>query len=446
MAATKITKQMFSGEGKIFDGTLEKIIRGIAADLALSKIEQALITDFTDNSTGTAATSFVDLVIPTAAFDATSANGASRANWNTAVTKILNGTGVIAKQMNLARVRIGLPLLSWVTATIASAGTIPAQDLNTSTAVSGASALDFTDGAAKMLLLKKNMRVLVIGFQELLKALGYTTLANTFAGSFSPGHPGYALVDVPAAAASATGASAISKTVADAFLQASANNMASLARAWNDIMDQGTAISDLTDSTGGSSAAGIVVNALPAPANGAATTSSPKAGFDAELVIFANSHASLTSRMNALRTILNLPRYTDSSGGTATTTLAANSNNLTAVDGSSGSVAVDQVTARARMVTVANNLSSLAAGINEVRAAYGFEPLTDTVAGVKSTTIAAITATATGVSGAGATLLDADVDTWLGINRNNLATLAKGLNDVTDTNMTLTKPLSVIAQ
>ena len=44
-------------------------------------------------------------------------------------------------------------------------------------------------------------------------------------------------------------------------------------------------------------------------------------------------------------------------------------------------------------------------------------------------------ATAAGVSGLGATLLDTAVDAWLVINRNNIGTLAAKFNQITDSGM-----------
>jgi hypothetical protein len=250
-----------------------------------------------------------------------------------------------------------------------------------------------------------------------------------------------------AAAAASPGSSAVSKAVADAFLLKQAANLATLIDHWNDIMFQ-AGLTDLTDSTGGSSGGdAIAANTIPSAANGAATTSSPKAGFDTVLQVLEDNESDLATRMNLLRRRYGLTEYTISTGVSADTTLAAVTNNLTAVDGSSGTAAVDQVSARASMLIVQNNISSMVVGINELCDYFGLPHLTNALVGTTpATTIANVPATGTGVGGATGTptLLDADVDTWLGNCRNNLATLAAKLNAMTGTGVP-TKGLTVVA-
>lgn len=447
MAVTKVGKRHFSGLGRVATAeahSLGDVIRKLAQDLARTKLQNTALTDFTDSSTGVAAGTFVDAVIPTAAFDATSAGGALRTDFNTAQTALLNAQAVVGDWINRVRRLIGLPLLSWATGTITTPGTIPALTLTTTT-TSGATSLDFASGVTAMKLMHKNNRILVDAWREFQMATGSIVFASTLLKQSDV--YGQAIVDTPAAAASATGASAISKAVADAFLTALAANIATIANDYNFFISGVAALVDLTDSSGGTAAATLPANTVPIAAAGAATTSSPKAGFDTELVVIKNSLASLCKRMNELRTMFGLARYTDSTTGTASTTLAADTVNLTAVDGSSGTVAVDQVTGRARLSTIQNACSSLNVGINEVRSAAGLFPFTDsTVGAVLSTTLGAIAATGGGVGGATAvTLLDTDVDAWLVINRNNMATLAKALNDITGTAMDMTPPLQVVA-
>jgi hypothetical protein len=190
----------------------------------------------------------------------------------------------------------------------------------------------------------------------------------------------------------------------------------------------------LTDNSGGTAGAGLMANPAPAAAAGAATTSAPKAGFDSELVKIANNVADLALRVNLLRGQNGMSLLTDSSGGTANTTLEALLVNLTAVDGSTGTAALDEASARLRMASVNNALSSLAAAVSDLAVIFGVDPLVDLIGGTVGTTIAAISASGTGVGGAGLiTMLDAAVDAWLVINRDNVATLAGKLNAMVGT-------------
>lgn len=185
----------------------------------------------------------------------------------------------------------------------------------------------------------------------------------------------------------------------------------------------------LTDNSGGTPAASLVANPAPVAFAGAASTSAPKAGFDTELGKIANNLADLTLRANLLLGQNDMATLTDSSGGTANTTLEALLVDLTAVDGSSGTAALDEASARLRMASVNNALSSLAAAVNDLAVIYGVDPLVDLIGGTVGTTIPAIAATAGGVGGTGpVTMLDVAVDAWLVINRNNVASLAAKLN------------------
>jgi hypothetical protein len=452
----KVTKSFFSGLSKVFaaDDGLSRVVRELSADLARLKLQQlataAEITDFTDSSTGTAAATFADMVQPVAAFDATSANGATRTDFNTAVDTVENAMAVLADGLNRARARVGFNAMS-APGTITTAFTVPAVTKSVNT-TNGATSLDYSDGVLKMLIVKRNMKHLVGAWNELRVAMGFTPIADAI--NIPTGYTAsLALAAVANAAASATGASAISKAVADTFLTKCADNIATMAAQWNLIFASGGGLADLTDSTGGTASTTVLAaNTIPSAAAGAATTSAPKAGFDTELVVIEANQADIMNRMNALRAGFGMSVYTNSTGVTPDTTLAAMGVALTAVDGSSGTSAVDQATARARMQTIQNNFASLCVGINELADLYGWTQITNQIVGsVASTTIADIAATGTGVGGATpVTLLDSEVDAWLVINRNHVSTLAAKLAQFTaGTGLTtatiLSKPTGVVA-
>lgn len=445
MTAIKLKSVDFSGNSHLSTGRLANAIRGLAQDLAQSKMQNAKITDFTDSSTGTAGTSFPDLVIPTAAFDATSAGGASNADFTTASAALQNGFAVVLEQINKAAARIGMAPFLYASGTVATEGTIPAQT-KTVTTSNGTSATDFVTGIAIMKKIKANFRVTATAFNELLVALGRSPLSILLKGDFTADST---LVAHGTPSAAATGASSISKAVMDPFLTGMANGLATISAQWNFLVNQGV-LTALTDSSGGTGAApgiGLAVDAAPAAAAGAATTSAPKAGFDAQLVIYQNACCEIVTRLNALRNFYGLAPYTDSTGDTANATIEALGVSLSAVDGSSGTSAVDVVTATARMATLANNLSSLNAGINDLLTLTGQKaPGADALLGTKSTTIAAIAATGTGVGGATpVTMLNTAVNAWLVIARNNVATLVAQLNSLVGTGSMVEKPLAVVA-
>lgn len=418
-------------------------LRALTQDIARLRVENAGVPDLTDNSTGTAAATIVNMLPPTAAFDATAAGGALRTGFNTAVDKFEDACRVLTNSLNNVAARVGLPRLTALSGTQATANVIPALD-KTVTTTNGATSLDYAGGRTTMQAVRRNMNDLVNHFNRVMDALGNRRISSSILGGDVTDTT---LEAIPDAAASATGASAVSKATADAFLTAVANNIATLALYWNGLMFQ-TGMTDLTDSSGGTPAQGLAANAAPALAAGAATTSSPKAGFDGELVKIENNLSDLTLRMNALRLRHNLTAYTDSTGVSPNTTIEALLVALTAVDGTlAANGAVRGADARARIATINNALSSLRVGINEVADLAGVQQLTDALLGTPSTTIADVAATGTAVGQdtvPGGTLLDADVDAWLVINRNNISTLAAKLNEITGTD-TPTRPMQVVA-
>lgn len=419
-----------------------KALQGLAVGLARSRLEASGVPDLTDNSTGTAGTSLADVPIPASAFDASAAGGTQLTALNTSIGKIENAGRVLVNSFNKVRAIVGLPLLTAANGTEAAANTIPAQDTS-ATAASGTSSVDFESAIAAMKVAAGNVGILAHGLSQIRAAIGEpAVVSSAYRGHFTS----LALADIPTVVAATDGSSSVATAAATSFLAAVANNLATLAALWNQMFNQGS-FSTLTDSTGGTSSTGLVANASPAPANGAATTSAPKAGFDTQLAAINDGFGELVSTMNVLRNFYDLAPYTDSTGVTANGTLSAVSNSLTAVDGSTGTSAVDEVTALARMVTVKNNMSSLAVGINDLVGFVGVPSLTDALGGTASTTIAAVAATGTGVGGATGTptLLNADVDTWLGHARDNLATLAAKLNAIIGAAEVSMKPLTVVA-
>jgi hypothetical protein len=445
MTAIKVKKDTYSGASKVYDAGADGLaaaVRGLAIDHARIKVEVAQVADLTDNSTGTNGGAIVAMTVPTAAFDASAAGGVTSSALNTSLGKLENAGAVLVQSLNNVRARLGLDILSHASGTVAAADTIPAQDL-TGTGGTGNTTPTFTSAVTALTQAKKNVYRLARATNEVLVAIGEEPLdIAAMAGMPSD----YALTAITATSASADGVASVAKTVVDAFLAAVANNLASIAYAWNSAMVQG-GLSDLTDSSGGTASTGLAALTMPTPANGAATTSSPKAGFDTALGIIEENLSEVATRMNVLRRRYGLAPYTDSTGATVDGTLSSQAVDLSAVDGSSGTSAVDQVSALDRLGKIKNAQSSLAQGINDLVGFFGLDPLTDALGGTKSTTISNIAATGTGVGGSTGTptLLDTEVDAALVVIRNNNSTLAATLNGMTGTGAP-TKPLSVVAQ
>jgi hypothetical protein len=229
----RVSPSHFSGHGKVFtreaDG-LAAIVRGLAIDHARIKVATANPADFTDNSTGVVAGEVVDLILPTAAFDASAAGGADQAELNGAIDDAEDAMAVVAEHLNDVRALVGLTALTYA-GTVAVADTIPAMTKSVATA-NGASAVEFAEGMTRLAPVKNNLRVLVRAFNETMVACGIDPNADGLTGAFDNDYDLSAVAD---AAASADGSDSIAKTVADAFLDSLADNIASLATYWNAI-------------------------------------------------------------------------------------------------------------------------------------------------------------------------------------------------------------------
>ena len=227
----RVSPAHFSGTSKVFGRDpdhLAAIVRGLAVDMTQVKIDAADVGSFTDNSTGTAAATLVDLVVPTEPFDATAAGGAQLAGFDTAMGKVENALSVLAQKLNLVRGVLGLGAIGY-DGTVAVAGTIAALD-KTITAATGASVVSFATGSDRMASARLGLQRLVFAWNETMTGAGMPILAN-LAGSFAP--VPLVIPAITAAEASADGADAVSKAAADAFFTAAADNVATLAAAFN---------------------------------------------------------------------------------------------------------------------------------------------------------------------------------------------------------------------
>jgi hypothetical protein len=238
MSAIKIKLTQFTGLANVYSRNpygLAAIVRGLAIDNARLKAEVAGVHDFTDNSTGVAGAGIVGLPTPAAAIDATAAGGAQLTALNASLVKLQNAGLVITNTINEASALLGLPANVSAFGVQVAADTIPALD-KVSTAANGAAAASYASAVASFKVAAANLNALIYGANAVLAAVGAPALKT--AGPF--GTPeAVSAASIPVAVAVAVGPGAIAKADADAFLTAFANNVATLAAAWNAAFNQG---------------------------------------------------------------------------------------------------------------------------------------------------------------------------------------------------------------
>jgi len=424
-------------------------MRGIAQDHARIKLENAGIGDLTDSSSGTAAADAAAVAVQAAVFDATSAGGALRTDFNTQIGQIVNDLAVMCDHQNNVRARLGLPRMIWPEGTITTAGTIPAVT-KTVTTTNGATSLDYVEGVAVMTSARNNLATVLVGLNEIAAALGEPALTEATLGTAD--RLTHTLVVLPSAAASATGASSVSKAAADIWFTAMAANIATMALQWNLMFNQG-ALADLTTAiTGDTISNTLAAMTLPVSFVTAGTDCAPKAGFDTAIDLIGNNVADLSLRADLLLARYNLLPLLDYTAvdGTANTALEDHLHNLTEVTGTT--VCVEDATGIARCTAIRNAIASLAEKVRLLAPYFGAIPLTDSTGGTASSTIGIIgTATATGVSGAtggNESLEGTVVDAFLLACKNAEASIYSKLNEFTGTESGsgfVTKPLHVVA-
>ena len=238
MPAIKVTQNYFGASGRLYgsDG-LGAVIRGIAIDNARIKIMTSNVPDLTDNSTGVATAALVALAVPTE-FDASTADGASQAEFKVAIVKIEDAGKVLATSVTNARTILGLSAVAAASGTQAAANTIPGITQVVVEEV-GSDAVDFTSGRVAIAQAKSNLERLLRAVNEVFVAIGADPIGSDLKTQGSSGENLTAISVVKRSAVGST--SHLSKVDANAFLANMANNIATIAKAWNKIMTQGAA-------------------------------------------------------------------------------------------------------------------------------------------------------------------------------------------------------------
>lgn len=236
MPAIKVTKNHFTGASRLHGmdpNGLSAVIRGLAQDNARRAVADASVPDYVDSSTGTAGSSVVPLPDPATVNASSSALGAPKAGLDTAIGKQNAALVALAENMNKARVRLGLPAITY-TGTPATSGTIPAQD-KTLTAAQGNATATAASVNASLAAAENGIFVVARGMEEVLNAVGVKPPVSTLTGKRSPDP---VIGVIPATVASSTGSDAANNSQAVAALVAFANDVATLASVWNTTMGQ----------------------------------------------------------------------------------------------------------------------------------------------------------------------------------------------------------------
>lgn len=225
----KITPKIFSGTSKIFDGTLEQIVRGLAQTQA--QIAVGTVAALTDNSTGTAGTA---LVAPAAAVAITAddSDAAAKAEVEAALTSVRRNLRRLVAKTN--EFRTAVPFFDEISESLGGAAPTAALEAidqtMTGTSAGGTLAEAATFNTVVTNLVNRTVQV-THWINRLCAGLGVDPVDNPITGV--PVSSTLAAVDVTVG--STTAAGALSKADADATLDVLANNIATLGAKLNEL-------------------------------------------------------------------------------------------------------------------------------------------------------------------------------------------------------------------
>jgi hypothetical protein len=349
MTSIVVNKNYFSGNGHVYDAGpdgLAAIIRSLAIDNARSGVSALSLSAATDNTTGTAGKVLAvggglnGIIAPSGIFDAAGGGAVQAAAFNSSLGKIRSAEASMVATINKVAFKLGLPALSIEEGT-AVYNTILAQDLAATTAAT-TSALDYTSFVDTAVLAVSNMHSLFLGVNAVLKALGMATIPSTFVNIYPTNQTininggNLALFDLPAVVAAvlntalgyptmaATAYPSVSLADGTKFLQAMANNFATLIAYWNNALNlSGPAA--LTDANSANATATLLpVIATPLVGYTDISTSSASASaINSILTTYQNDFSSLQAKLNSFYSFQGLPSVNDNSGGTPSTSALA---------------------------------------------------------------------------------------------------------------------------
>jgi hypothetical protein len=345
MTAVFVKRAQFSGESKVasreVDG-LAAIVRGLAIDNAIAKLQVAAVSAVTDSTTGTAAIPptmggdgalpLVNLIAPTGVYNAVSAGGVLTTALTTSVAKTRNAIQGWVSVINNMLARLGVANLQYAEGSLGTFGTIVAQDLSCTTGA-GALAVSYASYVAQADAIMNAQYNLMFGMNQCLAAIGAPVIANAFGSEVNLSK---VIGLIPAAVDSATGSDSVLLADGTAFLAAVANNFASLASAYNEFFTQGATPGTLTDSTGGASGVLTIAEvAVVAPVGyqDVSGASLPTAGTNTLIDAYQNALSSILAKINLYREKNDLAALVDNIGGTVSTTLASEASTVAVAAG-----------------------------------------------------------------------------------------------------------------
>ena len=399
------------------------------------------ITPVTDSTGGTVNPYTIVPITRPAAFltDGVASTGVQKTGFDTSMGKFANAAASFANFLNPYIAQIGNDPITIAATGVTITAAVAALDTST-TGVATTGAVDYTTGIAEINKQLNNFSTLAAACNKIAAALGIPYIVDASTGLGVTNTPSVSIATATAASVTGNVASTLAKSVVDTLFVNLGNNYATLIDFANRALTPG--VGALTDSTGGTASAALppveALVTLPTAFTTAGTDCAPKAGFDTLLGVYRNAVASLADSMNRhINFIGNNAPITklgySAVAGTVSTTLAAETNALVAVTGTT--VCVNATTGIAALTLMDANISTLVAKVNEISYFHGLLPIVDNSGGVASTTntLVAMPTTSAGNDGtASQTLSNAVVNTALGVIRNNVATLAARMNALTE--------------
>lgn len=204
----------------------------------------------------------------------------------------------------------------------------------------------------------------------------------------------------------------------------------------------GQTVADLTDSSGGTASDTIAALAVLPTYTIVSTGGASKADLDTQLGVIENNMTDLAQRINVLRRRQGFSEIAIATAGTPDLTLAAQTVSVTGVDGT-GSNAAAFAGSAAIFTSLRNNLATLTSYTNEIIAQWGLVPLTNSSGGTVGVTLENIPSSGAGVAGPAGALAKVDVDAALVVIRNATASIAAKLAAITGAGA-VSRPMGVI--
>ncbi|MCA1775271.1 MAG: hypothetical protein LC676_06580 [Loktanella sp.] len=238
-----INRHYFTGSGRIWDRQtgLAAVVRAMAQHMAKEAVDALTVGSMTDNTGGTAQTTFMRIPMNFAPFDSSSGGGANDAETNTALAALADAHAVLAEHVELVRPTLGLEPVSLGAGhggNIATSGTVPALTLSVADS-QGTASVERKSTLAALDKVAQNQGVLAKAVNEARAAVG---LPTDLGGLPFGGEPAYVLEAIGSVNAKAAEEWSIADEDVSGALEIAADNMATMAALFDEaITAAGTA-------------------------------------------------------------------------------------------------------------------------------------------------------------------------------------------------------------